>query len=123
MAAGACTNPGGSAESWHTLYDTAEKCCKDKLFWVPLEECMIKSSSGDSSSTVTVYVGSGDWYVAPDGKDCVQDCNEDSGSQCTPTRGDWEEKYKSSVACCKKNFDWLTDDRDVCKTARTYTNR
>lgn len=120
MAAGICNNPGGLVFSWMTLYDTAEACCKDKLFWVPLEECIATSSGG--SLTPITYVGSSGWYMASDGKDCVQDCNENSGPQCVPTKGKWEHKYTTSTACCKAKFDWLMDDRDVCKTARTYTN-
>jgi len=120
MAAGACTNPGGSADTWKTLYADAKMCCKNKLWYLPAETCEAQSLGG--SLTTVTYVGSGKWYMASDGKDCVQDCNENSGPQCEPTRGNWEHKYESSAACCKKHFNWLMEDKDVCKTARTYTN-
>ena len=121
MAAGACTNPGGSADTWKTLYADAKMCCKNKLWYVPAETCEAQSLGG--SLTSVTYVGSSHWYMASDGKDCVQDCNENSGPQCKPTRGNWEHKYESSAACCKKHFNWLMEDTDVCKTARTYTDR
>ena len=114
-----CTNPGGTAEAWHTKYKDAKTCCKNKLWWESQATCI--ANSIDPTASVT-YVGSKHWYSARDGKDCVQDCATSAGSHCTPTEGTWQIKHDTLDKCCKANFSWLEEDSDNCKTARYYTN-
>ncbi|KAL7460409.1 hypothetical protein ACHAXS_000861 [Conticribra weissflogii] len=91
----------GLASPWEMLYDTANNCCKGKVYWVLSAICV-------SLLTRNNFDGTGKWYVDWEAQDCVMDC-ESIGPSCGGFAEPWDDLYASASECCKQRLPWKND--------------
>ena len=91
---------GGIADIWDDVYDTAEVCCEQKLWWRKLKQCV---------PGMTLRLFSEQWYV---------DYERGSGGQCAINLDgerpvEWEEYYPSAEMCCDEELWWMSKPQCV----------
>jgi len=83
---------GGEAQSWNTLYDSAEECCENKLSWIATSTCV-------AHSTLNTASGTNLWYIDWAEEKCVKDC--DGGADCGGLAEAHDNLYDAPDACCE----------------------
>ena len=97
---------GGHANSWETLFDSAEDCCEGKLWWANQAACI-----GESTGTAVTVIGSEEWYVSWEtGGKCVKDCPV-GAANCGGLAESWENLHSSADQCCERLW-WI--EREDC---------
>ena len=93
---------GGSPAISVTLYESAELCCKNKLFWIGTNNCVANSNGAAAQGSTKWYI---DWV---DGGKCVKDCV--GNPPCGGLKEVWDQDYSSASACCSA-IPWVPSDR------------
>lgn len=99
------TTCGGIVHSAYVdMFDTAKRCCTERLGWMGIEYCEVESTD-TATSAATSSVGSGGWYVNHQALRCVQDCV--GTSPCGGLAKSWDEIFTSDRNCCSAKLWWL----------------
>lgn len=97
-----CMGPPSSASGFPAaLYNTAESCCKEKLQWLDLGQCVADTNGASSQA-----LGSEQWYVDWNRNlgTCVKDCL--GNAPCGGLKQNWETAYISASDCCTTAIPW-----------------
>lgn len=107
-------NCGGLADGWMKRFDTAEKCCEEKLWWVNQGKCKA-DSTGSAADLAAANAGTGKWYVDWIKEMCVKDCSTSATDPaCGGLAEKWEETrlFSSANDCCSDSLSYV--DRAKC---------
>ena len=114
-----CDNPGGLADGSETLYADAEKCCEGKLGYLNAGLCEYTSSA-----VAIAYTGSLDYYVDYENNRCVQDCADDTATDCVTPGGFVEDTstmlYADAALCCAAKLGYM--NKDLCESNSDATS-
>jgi len=97
---------GGSPDDLSTqLFDTAEKCCKEKLSWINEDVCQGNSLSSTNGATHK-------WLVDYSEKRCVKDCAvtaTDPDCAGIEENKDGLELFDTNELCCKGKLGYINE--------------
>lgn len=79
-----------------TIYESADECCAERIFWLTKEACLVASGIDSDSSVAGTYKFYVDWII----QRCVKDCN--GPPPCRGLAQTWDELYSSPGECCEK---------------------